>query len=153
MREILFRGKRKDNGEWVEGYYIQKQNPHTVDGLPISHLIFDVYPFCRDVDPDTVGEYTGLTDKNGTMIFEGDILRGWDTYQDEYCIAGTVMYGEGQFDSDIYKYQGWYLRSGEDRRDDISQEAIEFFGYEVAGNVHDNPELLESGLTEEGPDR
>ena len=103
MREILFRGKRADNGEWVEGtlYQIGKeQNPFImlVNRCAESH----------EVDPATVGQYTGLTDKNGTKIFEGDIVKikdfthgcalnykqptsNWNVYWDKktarFCIA------------------------------------------------------------------
>lgn len=141
MREILFRGKRLDNGEWVEGYYIQKQNPFTEDGLPIRHLIFDVYPFCQKVDPDTIGQYTGLEDMNGTKIFEGDIV-----------LSDDLVYGEGGLFQIQWNenWHGWDAnRVG--AKDDI-YTFWELGDMEIVGNCWDTPELL-GGETQEGPDR
>ena len=71
MREILFKAKRMDNGEWVEGYYI---GPVSVLNVHEICDIHDTTGTRLEVDPSTVCEYTGLTDKNGKKIFEGDIL-------------------------------------------------------------------------------
>lgn len=74
MREILFRGKRKDNGKWVEGhygeYYSGKENVSCIS-IPKETISGSL---CYDVIPETVGQYTGMTDKNGTKIFENGYM-------------------------------------------------------------------------------
>lgn len=116
MREILFRGKRVDNGEWVYGdlEHNGKNIPKWVDG--------------EEVIPETVWQYTGLKDKNGNKIFEGDIIKGsWNTVFGVY------------FDEDYLQYRA-KEKSG-------SHHEIDYYGesyrLEVIGNVYDNPELLE----------
>lgn len=116
MREILFRGKRIDNGEWVYGQYAYLLNARTKDGEPIKHMIFDGTPFGQTVDPSTVGQYTGLTDKNDKKIFEGDILK-WDS--DEY---GTEYNEICSWDYDLLDM----------RKNDWKEWC------EVVGNIHDN---------------
>ena len=121
-REILFRGKRKDNGEWVEGYLIpQDWNTKyfigNIRGMDLDEII-----------PKTRGQYTGLKDKNGRKIFEGDILRGKgkNVYEVVYPenIAGFVTRGTGVLSVPCMNYGTMKY-------------------YEIVGNIYDNPELLE----------
>lgn len=127
MREILFKAKRIDNGEWVEGYY---QKRFDLDGSE-QHLIFwsksyTVWEYA-EIDPDTLCQYTGLTDKNDKKIWENDIVElpdgeGYFTCEWEEGTARFVMNGDGlTVDFDNY----WSYQT------------------EVAGNIFDNPELLE----------
>lgn len=127
-REILFKAKRKDNGEWVEGQYVYITNPLTEDGRPIKHLICNGTNIFDDlIDPVTLCQYTGLTDKNDKKIWENDIVElpdeeGYFTCEWEEDAARFVMNGDGlTVDFDNY----WSYQT------------------EVAGNIFDNPELLE----------
>lgn len=122
MREILFRGKRLDNGEWVQGYlFIIWERAYILWGTTNGA------PDMIDVDPSTVGQYTGLTDKNGKKIFEGDVLE----------IVGEAA--ECIFKSDL-RFSVEYKTTGENACGYSLPDCIE---YEVIGNIHDNPELLE----------
>lgn len=135
-REILYCGKRIDNGEWVEGYFIETENP-VYRAFIISSIDIDVHSCGMDildseifeVIPETVGEYTGLTDENGKKIFENDILLGaWHTK--------LIVYYDDC-------YLGFRAREVSGRENDISY--YDNGKLEVIGNIHDNPELLEIG--------
>ena len=131
MREILFRAKRRDNGEWVEGAYCPKScdNPFgpMVDRPSIINLVPPFDGLWFDVDPETVGQYTGCFDRNGEKIFEGDIVAGGD-----YNIEDG--YGEVRWDDAAWEITNLYL-SGSFHDNYHSRE------FEVIGNIYDNPEL------------
>lgn len=128
-REILFKAKRIDNGEWVEGQYAYITNPLTEDGKPIKHLICNGTNIFNDlIDPDTLCQYTGLTDKNGKKIWENDIVRN------EKGDIGVVQWFEEHAAFMIWnktKHYVCYLAEND------------FSKIEIAGNEFDNPELLE----------
>lgn len=147
MREILFRGKNADNGEWVYGSYFahQKIRLCMVRGESeveknTQHLIVQDALACDwgfkngmqvvDVLPETVGQYTGLTDKNGKKIFEGDIII-CDTSTYRY-VTGTVKYSEN---ASCYYIKA--LNSSNDYMFNCDNILI------IIGNIHDNPEWSE----------
>ena len=137
MREILFRGKDADNGEWVYGYYAHFKNMHDVKADIIYTGYADMYmgsilPECYDVNPKTIGQYTGLTDKNGTRIFEGDIC--W-------------FYG-GDYYSGLWEQNA--IVAITDMTDDEQTHYLNNAEYcEVIGNIFDNPELLKGSAKNE----
>lgn len=134
-REILFRGKRIDNGEWVEGYVVVypsgKMEVHKKCTQPPDILLV-----C-ETDPETVCQYTGLTDKNGRKIFEGDIVKINNDVKEAFEISdGAVVYRGGSF-----------IVGGSNGNGTLnSLFAITDINYvlrgEVIGNIFDNPELI-----------
>ncbi len=145
IREILFRGKRIDNDEWVEGFpYITHDGEHQIRYYNPESNIENC---SHTVIPDTLGRLTGLTDCNGVKIFEGDIIRWHDNT--ELSVSGQiaeVCFGkyrdaESVFD-DIYPL-GFYIRFSDKNCVTISW-LDEFKNYfDIIGNIYDNPELLE----------
>lgn len=138
MREILFRGKRTDNGEWFYGYYTNAR--YYLDKKEM-HIIFEqdveVYPHSEfaggeEVIPETVGQYTGLTDKNGRKIFEGDIVRYGDTI---HRVVFEQRNGTAYFGIVISDIETWLF--GNECPANLM---------DVVGNIYDNTELLKGGI-------
>lgn len=132
MREILFRGKRIDNGEWVYGYYDVFRY---CEDAPLIYLIHtNGWTNSVEIEPGTVGQYTGMTDKNDKKIFEGDII--------ECKVFGAMATDKHKkyivvFDNGTYFAQ-WSI--GEHK---FSAYMNETWDRNVVGNKWDNPELLE----------
>lgn len=144
-KTIIFRGKRKDNSEWVCGDLIQipcgvkfivnNKFGACIDGN--GNFINTEAPFVCEVIPDTVGQFTGLYDENDKEIFEGDIIK--------------VIYDDGtEYTTEVCTYGGTLCVDVEG--EDYDFTAIDFAvdiweanccEFEVIGNIHDNPELLE----------
>lgn len=134
MREILFRGKRVDNGKWITGYYSYYETCH--DHFIITDMSYDM-PDMEQVIPETVGEYTGFTDKNGKKIFEGDIVR-FDYVNDDGNDAHEdflIFFEHGAFRA---QYLGNIKCAPNTLYDEIGTDECY-----VIGNKWDNPELLE----------
>lgn len=132
MREILFRGKRCDNGEWVNGSLLNpyRKKPliaHYEDGQEILGYIVEVIS-------ETVGQYTGLKDRNGERIFEGDILIYVD--DGEYDVNEKYLV---VFDDDEAAFRTKFYCEGKYM---CYEDIIPCENFEVIGNIHDNPELL-----------
>ena len=133
MREILFRGKRVDNGEWIEGYFLQLYRSERAFIVlkqfvqrGILRMSGETLPKIIPIEviPETVGQYIGLTDKNGKKIFEGDIM--------QLCSAcyPCLVYWDGK---------GWaWKQNGKRREIDLTREKMD-----TIGNIYDSPEILE----------
>lgn len=119
MREIVFRGKRTDTGEWVYGYLADETYINDINTIDLSSI---------EVDPDTVGQYTGLKDRNGTDVWEGDLLR---------TPEGDIM---------VVEWRDAQIITRCVRPHNPRYKNSLTFAYPVSediGNIYDNPELLE----------
>lgn len=157
MREILFRGKRIDNGEWVEGQtrvvihqddndlIFMPQQGEDVEADPMDgndRALTSIYGNYYQILPQTVGQFTGLPDKSGTKIFEGDVVHVNYTllYRESSSLIvqekiidykAKVMFSKGRFHLKTFDGIEYELSGDSSVR-------------EVIGNIHDNPELLEA---------
>lgn len=141
MREILFRGKRTDNDEWVKGFYcVFNKKKHLIYTGYAEVDCGDYYPDAFEIDPSTVGQYTGMDDRNGKKIFEGDIVTYEDAMEDFIGYRGGVFLNCGEV--------GISARDGIDFTNrqtvDMSYlyESETMVDCEIIGNINDNPELL-----------
>ena len=135
MHEILFRGKTAD-GKWVKGAYVSQNWYPSDDEFDMKGIVVDESNIiCYDEDclwyrviPETVGQFTGAKDKNGTKLFEGDIVKTdegvylcvWDEYNFEYMFRNE--------------------------HEEIGIVCVSWLDFEIIGNIHDNPELLKGSV-------
>lgn len=152
MREILFRGKRKDTSEWTEGLTVFKLDKYVyMCKSSMCEITYDLQynikaitsknPFFVEVIPETVGQFTGLTDRNGRKIFEGDIIKYiyepgegfWNANQKSVIVWDSTGFKlDGIMGTNKYALlQGWLV-------------SVPYASslFEVIGNIHDNPELM-----------
>lgn len=154
-REILLRGRRVDSKGWVEGDLVHSKSGFAFIKNPANceYGLWENGHYCGNhfvdkVDPSTVGQYTGQTDKNGAKIFEGDIIQAGDNIH-----TFVVKFGRCGVDPDYERsgYVGFYLVPYDDKTKQCAKYGlrtdllywIENYEVEVLGNIHDNPELME----------
>lgn len=136
MREVLFRGRRLDSGEWVYGSFWQWP-----DGDCVIVTFMDSRIRLIKVDPATVGQWTGGVDKNGTKIWEGDvcIFSVFDCFDNDKQYQGIIVYSGSRFmlwhsaDSEYYGPDGGFDLDWVLNQDDE---------FEVISNIHDNLEMV-----------
>jgi uncharacterized phage protein (TIGR01671 family) len=143
-RKIKFRGKNKKNGEWFYGNLYDKD----ISGR--THIC-TTKKGCFDIDPDTVGQFTGLLDKNRKEIYEGDLLRfpAKDQYEQNNFVAYEIFWHDNDCAD---RHIGWQMNRQHFQGSLCGNDMglITFLPHwsekmEVIGNIHDNPELIEGG--------
>lgn len=141
MREILFKAKRKDNGEWVEGFvfefkgefYIMEMTQTFMTAYYSEESVVDFNMRAIEIDPDTICQYTGLTDKNGKKIWENDILKANldESYPEDITYIKILWNECGFCVNENYSTDIWTLEKWDAEH------------FQVCGNIFDNPDLLE----------
>ena len=135
VRTIIFRGKRIDNGEWVCGFVVKMFGTYHIIDKDDENTAYGVIP-------ETIGQYTGLKDKNGKRIFEGDMIKPFDDDIDKM----VVEFHNGQFLLCLYGERGYMAEYGWEEEGNygcFEAEPLSSYGddIEVIGNIHDNKEL------------
>ena len=147
-REIAFRGKSKSTGEWVDGYYVGDNTIIAYNEVVYDMGFIDTSP-CHDCYPGSIGQFTGLYDKNGKEIYEGDILRG-----DEYpfnCDGVDNYFAEIVWADNVCGFYRLTHKNPNSTVRGISHgnweqlDEDDIKSFEVIGNIHDTPELLKDG--------
>ena len=160
MREILFRGKRIDNGEWIQGFLVIWGNDYYIAPDINAYTSMGgrgkgrctMFGHYYQVLPETIGQYTGLTDKNGTKVFEGDIV-AIPPNMSRKSTLGVVKFGDyktppyGVDKTNRGFYIRWYYEN-EAIEEMLRRDIVFWFNYShvdilIIGNIYDNPELLE----------
>lgn len=148
MRDILFRGKRKDNGEWV--YWNIYGEFCTSNGRRIrltrktpygEKYYYYIYELKQLIDPETVGQYTGLTDKNGKKIFDSDIIQAV-TIDTNNKLNAVVRLGTFVDDNTDKEYLGCYIELNGIKLSALTAKKYKN-RFEVIGNIYDNKEILD----------
>lgn len=147
-REILFRGKRIDNDEWVYGLLVYMCGIlYIVDSEIYNILDNDFENLAHAVKPETIGQYTGLTDKNGKKIFEGDRIKAYfrpQNFKNPPYAIGSVIFENGTFKVVVHISKN-SIEYKVFEKEDIAAYSIEhnfldrYYVLEVIGNIHDNP--------------
>lgn len=132
MRDIIFKAKRRDNKKWIEGYYCKYGDNDCIIEPTTFGLAKGI-----GVIPETVGQYTGLLDKDGKKVFEGDVIKDLGGSMDG--IPRVVIWNEVWMEFETYLVKShWAYGTNNSRLWLMRNREIE-----VIGNIHDNPELLE----------
>lgn len=160
MRKYKFRGKRIDNGDWEYGYYVSAVSDPSIDHKELSFIVTGPISWAFrnviQVYPETVGQWTGKTDKEGKEIYEGDIIRilGWRNgevgvavYRESIAsFAIEIRLNKAYYGSEVFSDPGYDdFCDGWTYDDGRCKEEIKKT-FEVVGNIHEHPDLLQKEI-------